>query len=311
MSLSLANQGVGWAVANGAIQSYVQNAGQLPESIDLSRNNIGLEGLECLCSDWLVGTTVDTVSINGRIRSLNLAVCSIGRFTDENTGAFVYSPRAMTTLGRSAINLVSLDLSWNDLNSDGLMYFTAHFKIKVDLTSLKIGVRELVRGLLGIEDPTIDDVDAINMRTLSRPRIALREINLKGNSIGDEGATWLALLLGREQELSSLNLVQCAIGAEGAIKIRLALEEGAAVEVLDLTENDLASQSVGALHLKCYHLSALALTSSRPFHTWRVSRAGSHSRAEPAHALLERYRDQQRARAPGQRRRAVGVGLDP
>lgn len=74
-------------------------------------------------------------------------------------------------------------------------------------------------------------------------KCALRSLNLKGNTVGDGGVTWLALLL-KNSGLQSLGLYQCGVGADGGSKLASCLREPSSIlETLDLRENDLEKAS--------------------------------------------------------------------
>jgi hypothetical protein len=77
----------------------------------------------------------------------------------------------------------------------------------------------------------------------------ITDLDLKGNSIGDEGAIYLALYLGNAMSnLTNLSLSYCDIGDDGFIELVSALDQNMSLLHLDLRHNkDLSERAFLAL----------------------------------------------------------------
>jgi hypothetical protein len=217
-TLSLRETGATFQVCAQALKAHARSTAEnIHLILDISRNPIGVEGTISLMEDCIKCSAV---------KSLILSSCSVGRFLDPETGAFVQTTRACCSVGLHGFQLVSLDLSWNDLTPDAMS--------------------ELVRGLLAITLPDFDAESFDPCQLTPTRSCALQCLELRGNSICDRGLAWILLLLASmptgepTSSLTSLGLAQCALEAEGGAALAHALSgSSSALRSLDVRETDL------------------------------------------------------------------------
>ena len=206
--LDLSGKGLPYALICRALEEHTlksSGGGALPRTLILKQNLLSTDGSEALAREWLRppppkegGDEEDGSNNNNNstIESLNCASCSVGRFCDPDTGAYKLSDDGCASIGAQGSRLVHLNLGWNDLSSTA--------------------VEALVRGLLAIEGPAFD-ADSFNPAQLAVGRnCAMVSLDLEGNSIGDDGASWLTFLLKHGGRLEKLGLRQCALEEFGA-----------------------------------------------------------------------------------------------
>jgi hypothetical protein len=200
--LSLADKGISFDSCIEAIQSFIKEHKKRPPTLTLTKNHaIGVDGITSLAETWLARSPDSEKEDD--ILTLNVASCSLGRCVNPSTGANILTSTGLSALGIHGNRLKNVDLGWNDLNSEAIDAF--------------------VRGLLDIKGPSFD-AESFDPATLIPSRsCALESLNLKGNSICDEGLESLARLLDDPSQtlkspsnLRSLNLTQCALEENGA-----------------------------------------------------------------------------------------------
>ena len=76
---------------------------------------------------------------------------------------------------------------------------------------------------------------------------SLRELDLRGNQIGSEGAVAMATMLKTNSSLERLSLARCGIGSSGGVELGAALERNKSLRYLGLSWNRLGDDGVRGL----------------------------------------------------------------
>lgn len=112
---------------------------------------------------------------------------------------------------------------------------------------------------------SITDEGAKHIAQLIEESAALKDVNLMCNDFGEEGAMHLAKALHRNQTLTSLRLNGNKIGNKGGMYFAQALQINSTLESLDLGDTDLKTECVIALATVLNYNSTLkALNINRP-----------------------------------------------
>ena len=84
-------------------------------------------------------------------------------------------------------------------------------------------------------------------KALSHPESRVTMVYLRGNNLGDLGATAFATMLGKNAVISHIALSSNAIGDDGATALFQALQQNTAVKLLNLHKNSVGNSSMAAL----------------------------------------------------------------
>jgi len=172
--------------------------------------------------------------------------------------------QALEFVFRSSSTLEEVDLSDNCIGSKGaasVLKSLAQNTKGIPLSVLNLSQNEIWNLFDGDEDCSNQKRSASSSTTLSflHTNSTLRELNLDGNCLHDEGVEYIAESLKFNQHrcvLKKLHLGWNGIGDNGTMALAKALEGNRTIKMLGLGENDITNKGARAL------LSALAVNTS-------------------------------------------------
>eukprot|EP01125_Pyxidicula_operculata_P016198 TRINITY_DN5547_c0_g1_i1.p1 TRINITY_DN5547_c0_g1~~TRINITY_DN5547_c0_g1_i1.p1 ORF type:complete len:660 (-),score=77.88 TRINITY_DN5547_c0_g1_i1:134-2113(-) len=176
--------------------------------LDLSRNEISDEGVEFL------GVALST---NTFVKHLILRINEISSSGVDN---FRHNIQTNSTLQ-------TLDLSGNKINDNGANCLNILINSNSSITTLILEEINMSEG--GVE-------------SLSAIMGSLKNLNIRGNEIGDEGLNHLIEALKQNNSLTCLNLKCTQITVRGVTKLKEGLNSNTTLTSLDISDNDLSGQ---------------------------------------------------------------------
>ncbi len=177
------------------------------ESLDLSYNKLGNDGIFYISS---------SLKVNSTLQKLNLMNCSLSA---EDINVLVESMLSNTSLW-------CLDLCYNPISDAGAAHIADFLKHNTRLTEVRLGGC----GITG--------KGAQSLAAALREHISLEVIDLCGNNLLDAGVTTIAEALRHNQRLRDLNLKDCGLTDQGMESIATSLEINTTLEALDMSWND-------------------------------------------------------------------------
>lgn len=171
--------------------------------------------------------------VDNTIYKIDLSNNSIG---NEALEEFTTSVRNLNT--RITLAVVSLDLSWNDLEEESIIPFSQVVLEKFSgLTSIKLDGNPI--GVQGLE--------AILCAVGKTPIASTIDISVRETSIGDDGASCLGGFLKDNQlPITSLDLTNSCI-FEGAVALALDLHDNTTLHTLIMDDNMIGNPGAFAL----------------------------------------------------------------
>ena len=216
------------------------------ETLNLSRNS----GIGC-------GGAVQLISSlhSLKLRELNMTGTGISDPDFECLASYIHSTTSLEQLwiGKNEISVESIDSLCKALSANSSM--RGLYLWELHLTTCHcVCFGQLLRqpthcqiqkSVLGWCSLTSDGVGEL-MSGLSYNH-TLRDLDLRNNQIGSEGAVAIATMLKTNRSLESLNIARCGIGSSGGVELGAALERNKTLRYLNLSWNAVGDDGVKGL----------------------------------------------------------------
>nr|XP_049616912.1 NACHT, LRR and PYD domains-containing protein 12 isoform X4 [Syngnathus scovelli] len=261
---------------SGEALASVLSSSRTLRQLDLSRNNLGDDGLEalaaglaksqctlqvlalrrCNLSEKSCEVLASVLSLSRTLRQLDLSRNNLGDDGLEALAAGLAKPQctlqvlrlshgklskkscnALASVLSSCCSLRKLDLSWNDLGDDGLEALAAG-----------LAKPQCTLQVLELENCNLSEKSGEALASVLSSSRTLRELDLSHNDLGDDGLEALAAGLAKPQcTLQVLKLLRCDLSKKSCEALASVLSSSRTLRELDLSNNDLGDDGLEAL----------------------------------------------------------------
>ena len=216
-------------------------------SLDLSNNGLGYKSIEKLAK----------VLVRTDVRDLNLAYNKIGNDACEALGLM------MSGGFNGFCVLEKLDLTENEINSDGLGKLLAALRINSQLSSLNLKKNDFSMGISSHMHQFLCENASLKSLTLSHCQIScdhlssfpeglsknngLVHLNLSYNKISDKGVNFISQGLIKNSNLKTLDLSTNLIKEKGALALVRSMQDNNSLKELNLKNNSIKNEGASKL----------------------------------------------------------------